>query len=279
MYQTNPENMKSFALAAVLCFLLPFHLSAGWIITGKIVDREGRTIMKRYFIEGNDVKVERYNLIYSVNLTTENIILVDPVKLVFVRTNLHAYTEKMRQIKAKRLDKLLVLVPEDQKASIGKQNQLQIEQDIDLNKMIVDSLEINQLPDTTKLLEYRAVKFSVEKTGLPMEDVFFTKEVDISSELDMKALLKFMYILEPEDKTIGYMAAKPYLETFKKGLVLRRFIYEDGYRSEWQVNLIEHKAIPFYEFVTPDKCKELTLDKWVETHSEPESNNDYDDYE
>jgi hypothetical protein len=59
---------------------------AGWVITGRYIDREGKTIFKRYFIQDNDVKVEQFNLIYSINLKTESIILVDPENLVFVIT-------------------------------------------------------------------------------------------------------------------------------------------------------------------------------------------------
>jgi hypothetical protein len=74
------------------------------------------------------------------------------------------------------------------------------------------------------------------------------------------------------------MASEKYKETVKNGLVLRRYIFEDGYRSEWQVNQTENKTIPSYEFGIPDLCKEVSLDKWISRKNDTEEKY-YDDYE
>lgn len=257
---------------------MPFHLWAGWKITGRYIDKEGNTIFKRYFIQDNVIKVERYNLIYTCNIKTQSLIIVDPVKLVFVKTNLTAYKQKMKEIKLKRLNDLLSLIPDNQKEEYEKKYNQQIEEEINLSACKNDSVRITQSNDSSKLLGYSATKYVISENGLKREEFFFTNKVDISADLDFSAFLQYVYLLEPEDKTIRYLASNQNVDLVKNGFVLRRFIYNSGYRDEWQVNKIDHENIPIYEFGEPDLCKELTLDKWL-TRQKPEDDKYYDDYE
>jgi hypothetical protein len=264
--------------AVFLCLLMPFQLWAGWKITGRYIDKEGNTTYKRYFIQDNIIKVERYNLIYTCNLKTQSIIIVDPVKLVFVKTNLTAYTQKMREIKLKRLNELLLLIPDNQKAEYETQYKKQIEEEIDLSAGRMDSIFITQSKDSSKLLGYNAAKYVISQEKLKKEEFFFTDKVDISSDLDFNAFLQYVYLLEPEDKTTRYLASEQNIDLVKNGLVLRRFIYNSGFRDEWQVNKIDQENIPDYEFGEPDLCKELTLDKFL-NRQKSDDEKYYDDFE
>jgi len=262
----------------VLIILLPFRVSAGWVITGRYIDRDGRTILKRYFIQNNEIKVERFNLIYSCNLKTESIIIVDPENLVFVKTTLKAYTEKIKGAKLSRLNELLKIIPEDQRKEYEKLYRAQVEQAVKLPLYPDDSLSITRQVDTVKLLGHRTTKFNISQNDLTREEFFFTNEVDISDEIDLNVFLRYVYLLEPEDKTVKYRASKKYSNIVGNGLVLRRFMFEDGYRTEWQVNKIEKKNIPAYEFGSPDLCKELNLDEWI-ARQQVTDDKYYDDYE
>ena len=265
-------------IAFIIVITLPFNAQAGWMINGRVIDREGNTILKRYFIQDNVVKVETYNLIYICNLKTESIILVDPVNLVYSRTTFSAYQSKMREIKTERLQKLLELIPDDKKKEYESLYKEQIESQVILSYNSGDSLEISIMSENEKLLGHQATKFKISENGRKKEEFFFTSEIDISDHLDMNAFLKYIYLIEPEDNTIKYRASARYWETVKNGLVLRRYIFEDGYRSEWQVNQTENKTIPSYEFGIPDLCKEVTLDKWISRKNDAD-NKYYDDYE
>ncbi len=271
--------MKSLARSALfLIVLLPFHLNAGWIITGRYINQEGKTIRKRYFIQDHNVKVEQFNLIYSCNLKTGNIILVDPVNLVFVKTSFKAYAEKTKAIRTGRLNELLLVIPEDQRADWGKLYRAQIDRELLLPAYGDDSLSLTPVPDSSKLLGYPTLKFEVDEKGYKKEELFLTKEVNLSADLDMKTFLPYVYLLEPDDKTVAYRSSGKYSSIADQGLVLRRFIFQQGFRTEWQVNKIEQKNIPEYEFGTPDLCKELTLDKWLAREKNTDDNY-YDDYE
>jgi hypothetical protein len=271
--------MKPFGLfTLLLIILLPFYSMAGWIITGRTVDDDGITVLKRYFIDNNHVKVERYNLIYSCNLKTGEIILVDPENLVYCKTSLLAYTQKMRDIKLSRLADLLTLLPEDQRSEYEKTFKAQVEKDVNLPESKGDSLVFNKLADTLTMLGHHVNKYELTENGKKREDIFFTNEVDITADIDIKTFLKYAYLIEPEDKTIRYMATNKYLDFITKGLIVRKFVWDGGPPLDVQVNLIEHKNIPDYEFGIPDLCKSVTLDKWL-TRSKDIDDKYYDDYE
>jgi hypothetical protein len=203
---------------------------------------------------------------------------VDPEKLVFVKTNLASYTSKLKELKMSRLQELLALIPDDQKPEYEKKYREQVENALILPSYRSDTLILKQLADTAKLLNHKTFKYQFTENGRKKEEFFFTNEVNISSDLDMNTFLSYMYLLEPEDKTILYRASGTYSELVKNGLVLRRFIFEDGFRTEWQVNKIEEKNIPVYEFGIPVLCKELTLDNWL-SRKKDSDDKFYDDYE
>lgn len=272
--------LHKFCFRSILTIflLLPVNLLAGWVITGRFIDREGRTILKRYFIQDNLVKVERYNLIYTCDLNTGSIIMVDPEILVFTQTNLNELTSKILTINNERLDKLLNLIPEDQKSFYKELFKVQSLAKVVLPENNGDSLSIEKIQDSIKLLGHNALKYKISVSGRKKEEFFFTPEVDISGDFNWPKFLCFQYLIEPEDKTIEYLATEKYLDFIKNGLVLRRFIYQDGYRSEWQVNNIETKTIPGYEFGKPALCKEISIDKWL-GRAKKDGGKYYDDYE
>ena len=269
---------NSIKIVLFFIILLPLNSLAGWIITGRYIDREGNTFFKRYFIQNDQIKVERYNLIYTCNLKTETIILIDPENLIYTETSLKAYTEKLRDTQLGRLKELLELIPEDQKSEYERMYKLQCERNLILPVMNSDSLLFKKMADTAKLLGYNTSKYLLTHNGRKKEELFLTNDVDISSDINMKVFLQYAYLLEPEDRTIIYRNSVKYSDLVKNGIVLRRFIFEEGNKSEWQVNNIEEKNIPFYEFGKPDLCKKITLDQWLLKQKDVEGIQ-YDDYE
>lgn len=267
-----------FRSIILLIASFPLLSKAGWEITGRFIDRDGNTIMKRYFIQDNIIKVEKYNLIYTCNLNTGSIILVDPENLLFTKTDLNSYILKIRENNKNKISEILSDVPQEQKAEFEKIYNYKAEKKINLPEYNSDSLILRQLPDTTKLLGYRTEKFAIYENGRKLEEFFLTNEINISKDLDLAKFLKYIYLLEPEDHTIRYMASEKFLKSVCNGLVTRRFIFEEGFRSEWQVNKIEQKNIPAYEFGKPDLCKEVSLEKWIGRRDQV-NDKFYDDYE
>ena len=261
-----------------LLVLLPFMSTAGWVITGRYIDRDGKTILKRYFIQDNNIKVEQYNLIYSLNLKTQDITLVDPENLVYTVTTFKEYAEKIKSVKLNRLRILLDDIPPGEREIYNKEYKTQIENEVFLPFYNSDSLSIEKVTDTLKLLGFHTSKYTVSENGNLKEELFYTNDVGFSADMDLKAFMPYVYLLEPEDQTTFYRSSKKYIDLVQKGLVIRRFIIGSDYRAEWQVNKVEQKNIPAYEFYTPSLCKKLTLDGWFARQKNAE-NTLYDDYE
>lgn len=268
---------KYFLLAAFICLLIPLYSYAGWIITGRFVNSEGKTIMRRYFLQGNQIKFEQYNQIYSYNISTGRLILVDPENLLFTKTTIDEYRNKLLSQSMLRLSAALEEIPADLKPIYETSFRNQARAKIFLTPYQGDSLVIAPMNDTSKLLGLNAYKYLVSLKGRKKEELFFTPDKNCFSEIDVLKLLELNYVLFPEDESVFYVSSQPYNDLVHGGLVLRRFIFQDGNRMEWQVSKIEEKDIPEYEFGVPSLCKELTLDKWLQKSAETE--NYYDDYE
>lgn len=280
--QINIRAMKKlYFLLTIIVFslvLMPSNVVAGWVITGRFIDTEGNTVLKKYYIEGADIKVERYNLIYSFNTENEQIIIVDPENLLFVKTDFISYSAKLKEIKLRNLSELLSIVPQNQKDSLASAYKALINERFKLNRSPIDGLTIGLISDSLKFLGYPCSKYTISVNGLRKEELVFTQQINVFDESDFHKFLEFVFLIEPEDETVRYQTTEIFSQTFGSGTVLRRFMFNGGYRTEWQVNLIEKKKIPFYEFTTPDLCKELTLDKWL-ARKQSALEIQYDDYE
>lgn len=265
-----------FLTFILLCFF-PVYLMAGWIVTGRYVDSEGKTTMRRYFIEGNQIKFEQYNLIYSFNLETGRLILVNPDQLIYVKTTIDEYQNKLLSQSQLRLNISLAEIPSDLRPAYETAYRKQAHEKIFLTPFNNDSVQISPLNDTAKLLGINTQKYLVKVAGRKKEEFYFSNEKDCFAGIDMKKLYALQYLLFPDDLSVLYQATSPYENLTHGGLVIRRFIFFDGYKNEWQVSKFEEKEIPAYEFGVPSLCKELTLDKWLSQSVANDSN--YDDYE
>lgn len=264
-----------------ICFLfalvLPVQLFAGWIITGRYVDAEGKTTMRRYFIEGNNLKFEQYNLIYSYNFESGRLILVDPENLLFVKTTFDEYRNKLMSKSQSRLQSALEEIPEDQRSNYETAYRNQSRAKVYLTPTASDSLLIMPMPDSAKLLGMNTFKYQVKESGRKKEEFFLTNEKTFLSDKNLLKLLNLNYLIFPDDLSVLYQSSTAYMALVQKGLVVKRTVFQDGYKTEWQVSKMEEKNIPEYEFGQPSLCKELSLDQWLARTSVAESN--YDDYE
>ena len=268
--------LRCITLISVL--LIPFSLSAGWVITGVITQQDGTKIDKRYFIEKNIVKVEQYNLIYTCNLLTGSIILVDPENMVFTRTTLNDYIAKIRADKLKALAHVVSIVPENEKARSEAQLKKELEKSLNLATNDGRSIEIMSLQANGKIAGYDISNFQVIDEGNLKENFSVTYVENLKGDLDMSKFLLYQYLLEPDDKTFSYITAEKYRKIADKGIVLQREIFDPILIRKWKVEKVEKKTVPAYEFGTPALCKEITLSKWL-VRNNKEDQSKYDDYE
>ena len=272
--------MKILRFILILsALILPFSLSAGWVITGVVTEQDGTTIAKRYFIEKNIVKVEQYNLIYTCNLITGSIILVDPENLVYARTTLNEYIEKIRSEKMKALARVVSVIPENERAKSEAQFKKEMEESVKLPVNNGNTMEIMSFPGHDKIAGYEIAKFQVIEADGLKENFSVTFAVNLKDDLDMEKFLLYQHLLEPNDKTFSYITADKYRKLADKGIVMQREIFNSGLVTRsWKVEKVEKKTVPAYELGTPALCKEITLSKWLVRNKKADDLK-YDDYE
>ncbi len=272
------NNISAKRIILLSFILVSFSLArAGWIFTGKYIDADGKTIMQRIFIQDNYVKVEQYNLIYTINLNTGALILVDPENLVYYQGTMEGYILGLRKLKNKQLEKLLIEIPMEQQPEYKR---LYLGQIAAIGQKVIpvtDSVRYTLQPDTLKIGGYRTEKYLVTLNGRKMEETWIAPGLDIKKEFDWTKFLQYESILVPENKTIKYMITGSFNQLLERGYPLRRIIIQGGYRTEYQVNRIDAQKVPDYEFFTPALCREVTLEKWIDRNTATEPK--YDDYE
>ncbi len=266
-----------FLLFFAFC-ILAGEVHAGWILTGRYIDQDGKTIMQRYYFQGDNVKFERFNLIYSLNLKTGSLVLVDPENLVFYQGTLDDYIAGLKNDKQKNLDILLRDIPREQQEEYKRLYNNQISSIGRPLSAVTDSVSCARMNDTLKVGGYHTEKYQVILKGQKVEETWIAIGLNISTLTDWNRYLSVVNILEPwNTATLGYMLSSPYQQLLQKGYPVRRIMIQGGYRSEFQVNKIEEKEVPEYEFYTPALCRQISLEKWIERSRKAEPQ--YDDYE
>ena len=262
----------------LLLLLLMFNsASAGWLLTGKYIGPDGKTYLQRYFIQDGKVKFEQYNIIYTYDSKTESIILVDPENLVYYRSKLSGLIQDMKSYRQKQLEILLKDVPADQQEKV-RQSYLSVISSIGAPiRPIDDSLIVSRVPDSLRILGMPSEKYLISLKSRKLEELWISPGLNVNKEFSWSKYLNFLALVEPDIPELSFMVSASYLELLNKGFPSRRIFIRDGYRNEVQVNKMEEKKIPEYEFYTPSLCQELNYEDWLKR--DKSNDQKYDDYE
>lgn len=252
-------------------------LYAGWVLTGRYIDREGNTILQRWFIQDYQVKFEQYDLIYTINLKTDALILVDPVNLVYYRGTVGSYIQGIRDLKMKRLEALLEEIPEKDREAARAAYLEEIEKIGAPVIPISDTLAITEVHDTLKAVGKPTIRYQVSVNGRRLEDCWISPLLDVTGQFSWSKYFYVLSVIDPSNVKLRYMSTDAYLDLLSKGFPVRRIVLEEGYKTEYQINREEQKDIPGYEFGIPDRCKELDLEHWLNRNIAKDT--EYDDYE
>ncbi|MBK7214485.1 MAG: hypothetical protein IPH88_14520 [Bacteroidales bacterium] len=265
-------------ISILLLLLLMFNsASAGWLLTGKYIGPDGKTYMQRYFIQDGKVKFEQYNIIYTYDSKTESIILVDPENLVFYRNTLSGFIQDMKSYRQKQLEILLKDVPAEQKEKVRETYLAGITSIGSPVKQITDSVIVTRVPDSLRILGMPSEKYLISLKNRKLEELWISPGLNVNKEFSWSKYLNFLALVEPDIPELNFMVSDSYLELLNKGFPSRRIFIRDGYRNEVQVNKMEEKNIPEYEFYTPSLCKQLNYEDWLKRGKSNDQK--YDDYE
>lgn len=270
------NNILRFSL--ILMFFLAFHsVNAGWKLTCRYVDKEGSTIPYRLFIEGNKIKIERHDFIYTADLSTGSLILTDPVNLLYCETTLREYALKNNKLMTSRLRLAEEREPSSTNDTVFDKYPVNTETGNFLPEIFSDSVSWRKTNDSLMVSNYKAFRYVFSTGKMKLEEVWLAPDLKLKDEMDWDKLYEFLTVIDNQKAMVSYMLTPEYRELMKIGYPVRKLIYSGFIKNDWQVNLIEEKKIPAYEFFTPDLCKKLTIDEWIAQTTS--SDYLYDDYE
>jgi hypothetical protein len=270
------KMMWLFSLVVLFLFLNKPAM-AGWIFTGTFIDSEGRTMPRRFFIENNKVKYEMHDFAYIFDLNYKSLILINNDKLTYCETTLDAYMLYKRDMMTQQLGELLKSVPEDERNQWKEEYTRKIGQEGTILARGGDSVTISDTKTDFKMVNYNTDKYTVSVKGLRVEEVWIAPALKMDSEFNWAEYFEFMAALSLSEGDVKLMTSEPYKKLLSTGFPLRRIMYTTVGNKEWQVNLLEEKNIPDYEFYTPALCKSVNLQQWFTQPIEKAAA--YDDYE
>lgn len=272
------RNKVIWIIAVVILIGFPVqNLRAGWILTGRYIDTEGRVMPQRFFIENNKVKYEMHDFIYIFDLNVKSLILINIDKLTYSKTTLDAFLTYRKNLKTSRLDEMLASVPENERDTWRKEFMKKVNTEGTVPGNTGDSVTINDTRIDFRMVNYDTDKYAVSVNGLRVEEVWIAPALQMGNDFEWAKYFDFMAALSLREGDIRLMTSEPYKNLLSQGFPLRRIMYTPVGNNEWQVNLLEQKNIPDYEFYTPAMCKSLTLQQWFSQLVDKQEV--YDDYE
>jgi hypothetical protein len=274
---SNTMKLLRIFFSIALLLLVSVHSFAGWLITGKNIDTEEKTIPVRIFIEKTNVKIEQPEYIAQFDMRTRRIILVDPVKLTYYQGNLLEYQDGVKLFKKNAL-KIATSDMTVEQANKYKQPYLdQIERSFEIPKVEPGTITLKKTDIVFKMVGWQTDKYEISMNGLLIEQVWIAPGMKAGEGFDWSLYFNFLKAAGLEDESINYMNSQEYLELLNIGFPLRKIVNIGGVHKEFQVNRLEEKTITDYEFYTPSLCKELTITEWLQQRVADENIND--DYE
>lgn len=248
----------------ILMFSACFYpANAGWKLTCRLVDKEGTTIPYRLFIEGQKIKIERHDFIYSADLSTGSLILIDPINLLYCETSLKEYATKNNILMTSRLRLAEQTDGSSTKDTVFNEFPLNEVTSNYLPPVFRDSVNWRKAGDSLQVSNYSAYRYVFSKGKTKLEEVWLAPELKLKDEMNWLKLYEFLTVVDKQGTMVSYMLTPEYEELMKIGYPVRKFIYNGFVKTDWQVNLIEEKKIPAYEFYKPDLCKKLSIDDWI----------------
>ncbi len=218
-----------------------------------------------------------HDYIYIFDLNNKSLILINIDKLTYCKTTLDAYLTYKRNMMTQRLGELLKSVPENERNHWKEEYTRKINREGTIPDQNGDSVSINDTKVDFKMVNYNTDKYAVSLNGLRVEEVWIAPALKMDPDFSWESYFEFMAALSLREGDVKLMTSEPYKKLLSAGFPLRRIMYTTIGNNEWQVNLLEEKNIPDYEFYTPALCKSVSLQQWFTQPVEKAAG--YDDYE
>ncbi len=246
------------------CFYLTY---AGWVFTGQYIVPDKPTIPQRIFIEGSKVKFEQHDFIFICDFSKESIIVVDIPKKEFAQASLNDFIRTKQNLLRENMQLVLKHIPSEERNFYQGEFERQISKICKLPDSLDDNMKITLSSHHLKVLagdscDYYKIYL---KSGL-IETVWMDPSLkSVYETFDWKTFYFYKnLIMGNPDHLLDYKSMPEYLDFLKKGFPMRYITtYKQETEIDFQINDLDVKKIPDYEFYTPSLCKEISIEKWL----------------
>lgn len=248
------------ACLAMITLFLPTFAWAGWIIEDQEVDPDTGATQALYV---QDEKAMAGNPNQGVKVIFD----VKNSKLFFVSPEQKAYwsgtPEEFSKAKIVAMEaamkKYMAKVSPEQKKMFQAQMKAMKQAALKKSQTPIPVAKVKKTNETKELAGKKTQKHQIFIKGNLVAEMWITPEINLSDEVDIKAMNKMIQSLSDE---VDYSSSKQVVSLFENGYPLRVVEYEDGEQNETQrVGKVIKKDIPAEYFEVPQSYKKITLDK------------------
>jgi hypothetical protein len=200
--------------------------------------------------------------IYNGN-TRELIFLADTYK-GYWKGNVKTFRKEVYEGMKKLMEQMMANVPEEQRAMYAQVLEGMTEVYASPPQEAIDAInvKVTKTNETLEIAGYDAIKYEIAVDGSVKEYVWLSEDLDISEDLDVRALMEMFNEIAPNDEDeLFYEYTDAYLDLFEKGFTMKT---SDDEQDITEVIKVEKKNIPDSEFEAPVGYTQITAEQLLQ---------------
>ncbi len=256
--------MKRNALLILMLVVISARVFAGWEITLKETDPDGTINYQTMLIDNNRVKSSDPDGGFIFDVKSGAFIMIDNQGKTYWKGNLSDFREKYYKAMKGAVEQMLANLPPEQQEMYKQMFGDMVEIYAEPDKSRVEALNVNidDTGETTDIAGYKSTKYLVNVDGNLVEQIWLSDGLDISGDLDLKAMINLMNEIRPNlDDEFLYEYSDAYIDLWEKGFRMKS-IDKEGDISE--VIKAEKKNIADAEFQPPAGFRQQSIEEMMQ---------------
>jgi hypothetical protein len=254
------ENNMKLKMLLLLTTLLIFAETAfgGWVF---VESSEGDTQTR--YIQDNRMKIDAADHIIIFDLNKNLISFANPKEKTYWSGSPQEFAAQagnlIRNID-KTLERQLANIPPPQREAFKRTLLQQVRKQVSETPPRV---EVKTADQSGKIAGYDAEKYEILFNGLPRQDQWIAKGIDIRKSFDIKRFGEMMRVFHSGSgpgSDDASLASPQVIALLNKGWPLRVVDYdEDGYPETDEVVKVENKTLPESVFTLPKQYRKMSM--------------------
>lgn len=250
-YFTKSILLIAFVLGSCSAF-------AGWEITFRTTTADGMIDYEVMKAQGNVVKYSGTEGGFIFNAKTRELMFLAVDTKKYWKGNVKEFRMEFYQAMKMVNEQMMAKLPEDQREMYAHALDGMTEMYASPPQEAIDAIDVkvNKTNETLEIAGYDAMKYEIIVDGSLKEHVWLSDDLDISNDLDMRALMEMFNEISPNSEDeLFYEYTDAYLGLQGKGFTMKTM---DNELDITEVIKVEEKNIPDSEFEAPVGYTQIT---------------------